>query len=280
MKTDILSIDGKKLKAIDLPNCFSQEIREDIIAKVLEVKKNKQPYSPSPVAGKQHSASGKIKHRRHVWKSSYGRGISRIPRKIMTRKGSQFNWVGAEIASTVGGRRAHPPKILSMINTKRINKKELKIALMCAISATADNKKIANRYETLHGKKIENFPLVVETKLISLKTKELLSSLKKILGKDLFELAPKKKKIRKGRGKTRGRKYKKNAGLLIVIGTNEKIKTNAFEVAKIENLGVTDLARGGVGRLTIYTEEAIRELENKFTSSPKGQTKQLGEKLK
>jgi large subunit ribosomal protein L4e len=264
MKTDILSIDGKKLKAIDLPSCFSQEIREDIITKVLEAKKNKQPYAPSPVAGKQHSASGKINHRRHVWKSSYGRGISRIPRKIMTRKGSQFNWVGAEISSTVGGRRAHPPKVLSMINTKRINKKELKIALMSAISATADNKKVANRYETLKDKKIENFPLVVETKLISLKTKELLFSIKKILGKDLFELAPKKKKIRSGRGKTRGRKYKKNAGLLIVTGTDEKIKTNAFEIAKIGKLGVTDLARGGVGRLTIYTEEAIKELGEKL----------------
>ena len=264
MKTNILSIDGKKLKAIDLPNCFSQEIREDIVAKVLEVKKNKQPYAPSPVAGKQHSASGKIKHRRHVWKSSYGRGISRIPRKIMTRKGSQFNWVGAEIASTVGGRRAHPPKVLSMINTKRINKKELKIALMSVISATADNKKIAKRYETLRDKKIENFPLVVETKLISLKTKDLLSSLKKILGKDLFELALKKKSIRSGRGKTRGRKYKKNAGLLIVIGTDEKIKINAFDVVKIENLGVTDLAKGGVGRLTVYTENAMKELGEKL----------------
>jgi large subunit ribosomal protein L4e len=182
----------------------------------------------------------------------------------MSRKGSQFTQQAATIPSVRGGRRAHPPKVLSMINTKRINKKELKTALMSAISATADSKKIANRYETLKNKKIENFPLIVETKLVSLKTKELLSSLKKILGKDLFELAPKKKTTRSGKGKFRGRKYKKNAGLLIVIGTEEKMKTNAFDITKTENLGVTNLARGGPGRLTIYTENAIKQLGEKL----------------
>ena len=123
---------------------------------LLEAKKTKQPYGASPVGGKQHSASGIIIHRRHVWKSGYGRGRSRIPRKMMSRRGSQFNWVGAEVSSTRGGRRAHPPKILSMINTKKINKKEMKIAMASAISATADEKQVVGRYKRLKGKKIEN----------------------------------------------------------------------------------------------------------------------------
>jgi len=264
MKADILSIDGKKVKHIDLPSCFSQLIREDMIAKVLEVKKRQQPYSPSLIAGKQHSASGKIVHRRHVWKSGYGRGISRIPRKIMSRKGSQFNWVGAEISSATGGRRAHPPKILSMINTKKINKKELKTALISAISATANEKNVSKKYERLKDKKIENLPLIVESKFISLKTKELIASLKKIVGKTLFGLALQKKTVRSGKGKLRGRKYKKNAGLLLVTGDNEKLKTNAFEVVNIKNLSITDLAKGGPGRITLYTENAIKELGEKF----------------
>ena len=103
--------------------------------------------------------------------------------------------------------------------------------------------------------------MVVEAKLVSLKTKELISSLKKILGKDLFELALQKKSVRAGKGKLRGRKYKSNAGLLLVVGENENLKTNAFEVVDVKSLGVTDLARGGVGRLTIYTENAIKYLE-------------------
>ena len=263
-KANILNINGKKIKEIILPKCFSAEIREDIISKVLEAKKTKQPYAPSMIAGKQHSASGKLVHRRHVWKSQYGRGISRIPRKIMLRRGSQFNWVGAEISSAVGGRKAHPPKVLSMINTKKINKKELRVALSSAISATANEKKIIKKYKRLKDKKIENLPLIVESKIISLKIKEIISSLKKILGKNLFELVLKKKAVRAGKGKLRGRKYKSNAGLLLVVGEKEKLKTNAFDVISVKNLGVKDLANGGVGRLTLYTEQAIKELENKF----------------
>ena len=38
MKTKILDIQGKEKGHIELPNCFSQEIREDIVAKVLESK--------------------------------------------------------------------------------------------------------------------------------------------------------------------------------------------------------------------------------------------------
>ena len=263
-KTKLLDINGKEKASLDLPKCFSSEIRKDIVAKVLEVKKSQQPYAPSPVAGDQHSASGKIKHRRHVWKTHYGQGISRIPRKSVSRRGDRFNWIGAVVPFARGGRRAHPPKILSMINTKKINKKELKIALMSAISATANGKEIANRYASLKNKKVENLPLVVEAKLVSLKTKELISSLKKILGKDLFELALQKKSVRAGKGKLRGRKYKSNAGLLLVVGEDENLKTNAFEVVDVKSLGVTDLARGGVGRLTIYTEGAIKEIGEKL----------------
>ena len=112
MKAKVLDISGKKTKEIELPGVFSRKIRKDLIAKVLESKKSKQPYSPSPVAGKQHAASGKMVHRRHVWRSGYGRGQSRIPRKITSRRGTQFNLIGAEVSSTRGGRRAHPPKIL------------------------------------------------------------------------------------------------------------------------------------------------------------------------
>jgi len=264
MKTKILTLDGKSKGEITLPKCFSQEIRKDIIAKILEVKKNRQPYSPSLIAGKQASASGKIVHGRHVWKSQYGRGWSRIPRKIILRRGSQFNMIGAVSPNTRGGRRAYPPKILSMINTKRVNKKELKLALISAISATANKEEVIKKYGRLKNKKIDNLPLVAESKLVSLKTKELISSLKKILGKDLFELALKKKKIRAGKGKLRGRKYRDNSGLLIVTGKDEKLKTNAVEGINVKNLGVTDLAKGGTGRLTLYTEQAIKNLGEKL----------------
>ncbi len=260
MKQKILDINGKEKGSVILPKSFSKKIREDIVLKVLEAKKTEQPYSPSLVAGKQHSASGILIHRRHVWKSQYGRGMSRIPRKVMSKRGSQFNWVGAEVPSAVGGKRAHPPKVLSRINTKKINKKEQKIAFESALSASADEKMINEKYKKLQDKKIKGVPFIVETKICDLKTKDLISSIKKILGKDLFEIAIPKKRIRKGRGKLRGRKYKKSAGMLVVLGNKENIKTKAIESIKVQNLSINDLARGGLGRLVLYTEQAIKDL--------------------
>jgi len=260
MKANLLDVNGKKLRDIEMPKCFSKEVRKDIIAKIIEAKKKRQPYGPSPVAGNQYSASGVLIHQRKVWKSQYGRGISRVPRKIMTAKGSQFNWVGATSPNTRGGRKVHSPKVISMINTNKINKKELKIALMSALSATTNPKEISERYARLKGTKISNLPLVVESKIITLKTKDLISSLKKVLGKELFDLALQKKEVRSGRGSRRGRKYKNNAGLLMIIGKDEKIKTTAFDVSNTKKVGVVDLASGGPGRLTLYTETAIKEL--------------------
>ncbi len=269
LKSEVLDIKGKKLKEISLPGFFSSSIRSDIVNKVLESKKTKQPYSASPTGGKQHSASGRIIHRRHVWKSGYGRGMSRIPRKILSRRGSQFNWVGAEIASTRGGRRAHPPKAISMINTKNINKKEMKAAFVSALSATANKKEVVSKYGSIEDKDLKNLPIIVESKIIFLKTKDLLESLKNILGENVFSKTLRKKKIKAGKGKMRGNRYKKNAGLLLVTGEDEKIKTNAVETKNAKNVSITDLAKGGLGRLTIYTESAVRDLENKFEEKGK-----------
>ena len=262
MKANILTIDGKKKSQIDLPKCFSEKIRKDLIQKIIETKKVKQPYAPNPVAGRQSSASGKIVHKRHVWKSQYGRGMSRIPRKALSRKGSQFNWVGAISPNTRGGRRAHPPKAVSMINDNKINKKELTLAIKSAISATATPKMISRKYSTIKNEKI-NVPFIVESKLTSLKAKQLISSLKLILG-ELFNVATKKKSVRPGKGKLRGRKYKKSAGILIIIGDKEKLKSKFYDIVNVNKLSINDLANGGVGRLTIYTEEAIKNLGEKL----------------
>ena len=264
MKTKIFDIEGKRTREIELPSFFSQRIREDIVSKVLEALKTKQPHSPSPVAGKQHSASGIVRHARRKWRTAYGKGISRVPRKIMSSRGSQFNWVGAEIASTRGGRRAHPPKVVAMINTKKINKKEMSTALISAINATADEKLMARKYSRVDEKDIKEFPVVVESKFISLKTKDLLKSIDKILGEKMSEIALSTKKVRSGKGKLRGRRYKSSAGLLLVTGNKEEVKTGVFDTKHVGNLSVIDLAQGGLGRLTIYTESAIKELGEKL----------------
>jgi len=259
MKSKLLDTNGKEKKDIELPKIFSSIVREDIIKKVFEAEKTMQPYGPGLESGRKHSASGIIRHLRHVWKGGYGSGRSRIPRKIMWRRGSQFYWIGAEVSSTRGGRRAHGPKVAGMLGSKKINKKEWKIAFESGIAATISEKKVEKRYSRVDDVKIK-LPIVVDSNITNLKSKELINAVEKLLG-DLYLIARIDKKVRAGRGKLRNRKYKRNAGALIVVGNKEEIKTGLFDVKKVSSLEVKDLYP--LGRLTIYTEAAISDLGGK-----------------
>ncbi len=272
MKTKIYDIAGKEKSQIDLPKEFSAQIREDIVAKVLEAKKKQQPYSPSLVAGKQHSAKGKMVHRRHVWRSGYGRGQSRVPRKIFSQKGTRFNMEAAEVPFARGGMRAHPPKIEHFLKELKINKKELRIAFVSALSATASEKYVTGKYSSIE-KLNHKVPFVISINSEKLKAKELLNGLKKMLGEELYNIAIKKKTIRAGKGTMRGRKYKSNAGMLLVVGNQEKLKTKMFEVVQVNTLGINDLAKGGLGRLVIYTEKAVKDLDDRMNGKVEGKKK-------
>src|SRR3989338_655187 len=105
MKAALYSVDGKKKGDVELPVLFETPIREDIVQKYYETYKWAliHPHSPAPEAGRRHSASGKIRHKRHSWGAHYGRGISRAPRKTMWRRGTQFYWIGAEVSGARGG---------------------------------------------------------------------------------------------------------------------------------------------------------------------------------
>jgi len=262
MKVKILNSEEKTEREIELPKIFFSKIREDIVQKTYEAEKKISPYSPFLMAGKQHSASGKIRHSRKVWKTQYGHGISRVPRKIFWRRGNQFYWVAAEVASTRGGRRAHPPRIEHFLARKKINKKEKSLALKSGIAATCSSEMIKKRYSSLKDKKLEiNLPLIISSEILKLKTKEFFSFLEKNLG-DLQDLAIQNKKIRAGKGKARGRKYKKSAGLLLVVSNNEKFKILGIDVKKVSELKISDL--WPLGRLTAYTEQAVQELGEKL----------------
>src|SRR3989338_8069549 len=149
MKAVLYDSSGKKSSEIALPPEFSSPIREDIAIKCFEAEKFSfmQPYSTYSEAGKRHSASGTISHQRHKWKGHYGKGISRLPRKTMWRRGTQFFWIGAEVSQTRGGRRAHPPQ--GVYRFRKINKKEKEIALNSALASTASKEYLLKRYSTL-----------------------------------------------------------------------------------------------------------------------------------
>ena len=257
MKAQILDINGKKIKEITT-DLFEEPIREDIIFKIIESEKIKHPSSPKYLAGMNGPAAGNIRHNRHVWKTDRGRGLSRIPRKIFWRRGTQFSWEGAVIPSTRGGRRAHPPK--GGFKFKKINKKELIKALLSALTSTVSSEELKKKYSSIKDKKIDiKLPIIIEGKILELKTKDFFNSFKKIFG-DLYDIAIQKKSVRAGIGKLRGRRNKRNAGVLFVIANSEHKKIRGIEILKANELTVTDLANNGA-RLTLFTENAIKDLE-------------------
>jgi len=258
-KIQILDINGKKTKEMTT-KLFDEPVRLDIIQKIAEIQKEKQPYAPFFLAGNQTSASGNVLHTRHDWKSDRGKGISRVPKKRMSDKGERFTWVGAVIPGTRGGRRAHPPKILARIKT--INKREMKKGFLSALTMTASENLVKEKYSSLAESKAKlNLPLVVESKIISLKTKAFFESLKSILG-EYFDVAIQEKSIRSGIAGMRNRKYKKTAGILLVLGNNEMMKINGIDTVNTKELKIGDLASNGA-RLVLFTEQSIKDLEER-----------------
>ncbi len=269
MKLTILNINGEKIKEIET-ELFEEPIREDIIFKVVEAERMnnraEHPYSTKDYAGMNRSASGNVRHKRHSWKSDRGRGLSRIPKKAFWRRGTQFSWEGAIVPFARGGRRAHPPKGLYKI--RKINKKELRKALLSSLSYISKIEELKKKYTSLNNlDKINKLPLVVENKIFHLKTKEFFESLKRILG-ELYGISIQKNTVRAGIGKMRGRKYKKNAGLLFIVGNDEDKKIKGIETVKVKKLKIKDLAENGA-RLTLFSEKAIKELEDFFKKDNK-----------
>ncbi len=260
MKAKLFDKTGKEKGTVDLPNNFESRIREDILSKVFESQKGiyAQAYGAMEGAGAQYSASGISKKKRHDWKATYGKGISRVPRKVMSRHGASFNWIGATISSTRGGRRPHAPRSKKNL-IKKVNKKELSLAFDSALAGTVNVKFLEKKY----GKKVES-GFVFNDAILTVKTKDFIIVMKKVFG-DAFYTVLKHKTIRAGTGKMRGRKYKSNAGLLFVIGNEETMKRKGIEVVNVNNLTIKDLSPNGEpGRLVCYTEKAIKDIGERF----------------
>jgi large subunit ribosomal protein L4e len=260
MKAKLFDKTGKEKGSVDLPKNFSAKVREDILSRVFEAQKGMfaQAYGAKEGAGAQYSASGISKKKRHDWKGTYGKGISRIPRKVMSRHGASFNWIGATVSNTRGGRRPHAPRAEKNL-FKKINKKELLIAFNSALTGTVSPVLLEKKY----GKKIVS-GFVFEGSVLNLKTKEFLVVMKKVFG-DSVNKVLKRKSIRAGIGKMRGRKYKSNAGLLFVISDKETMKRKGIDIVHVSDLTIKDLSPNGEpGRLVCYTEEAIKAIGERF----------------
>jgi large subunit ribosomal protein L4e len=255
-KVNVYNLEGKKKVLIDRPKVFEVSPRIDLIqtVSVKSQSNNKQIQGRDKRAGLRNTAEG--------WGT--GHGMSRTPRI----KGSGFTTArhAGRVPFAKGGRRTHPIKIEKKIK-KKINKRVNKQSIISAISASADKSWVQKG-----GFKIENIPeipLVIDDKIQTIKKTTRIYSILCNLGlKEDLNKIKKNKKIRAGKGKSRGRKYKKKKGILIIIKDDFGIikasrNIPGTDVIKVKNLSIKTLAPGGTsGRLILWTQSAFNELSN------------------
>ena len=130
---NVLSLDGKVKRSIELPSAFSKGVRLELIrrAALAENSYKLQPQGHFRLAGMQTSAAyfgamGSYRTGRHM-------GIAIRPREKL---GGGVQGKVKRIPSSTKGRRAHP-HIVEKTLTEKINNREYQLAIASAVSATA-----------------------------------------------------------------------------------------------------------------------------------------------
>lgn len=253
-RVQVFDLEGKPKGRVSLPDVFETTIRPDVIKRAVLTQQSHrfQAQGRDVMAGKRTSAIT----------MGTGLGLARIPRVKGTRR-------GGFAPSTVGGRTTHPPKSEKRIY-KRINKKERRLAIRSAIAATADKSLVASRGHVINN--IPIIPLVVldEIQEISKANEAKIVFEKLGLLPDLLRVES-SRKIRAGKGKRRGRKWRHAVGPLFVIDQDKGIGKAmgnflGVDIVKVDNLNAELLAPGAsIGRLTVWSASAIRKLKKLFT---------------
>jgi large subunit ribosomal protein L4e len=270
MKVTIVNTKNAQTGSVTLPAVFNEVVRPDLIyrAVVASQANARQPYGASPTAGKRHSVD--LSKRRRDYKGTYGKGISRTPRKTLSRNGSQMMWVGAFAPNTRGGRQAHPPKAEKVWDVK-INDQERIKAFKSALSATMQPSFVQAR-----GHKIPaQFPVVLDTEFEQVaKTKDMLVALHGLgLADELARCQV--SKTTSGKSARRGRSHKTAIGPLLVVSDSKQARSKTtlksaqnipgVQVVALSQLCVEDLAPGThPGRLTLFTKAAIEQMQGMF----------------
>lgn len=255
MDLEVYSIEGQSVGTITLPPVFSTPFRPDLIKRAVLAQQTHtlQPYGPSPLAGMKTSAKS----------FGTGLGIARVPR--VKGRGSPSSSRGARAPFTVGGRAGHPPTPAKKLKEK-INRTERRLAINSAIAATTSSILVIARGHAVM--EAVNLPIIVESQMETLSTTRDVATALQRLGAWLdVQRAKDGKKIRAGKGKRRGRKYKRPKGPLLVINEDRGIirggaNLPGLDVIRVAKLNAKVLAPGTVpGRFTIWTESAIKALE-------------------
>ncbi|MBI4175942.1 MAG: 50S ribosomal protein L4 [Candidatus Aenigmarchaeota archaeon] len=261
MKIPVYGLKGEE-KGDITSHAFSNTVRKDLIIKayLAEISKKRQAYGSDPLAGGRTSA--RYIGRRHKRNSMMNREMARMKRIVGM---GYLNMTARFVPQAVKGRKAHPPKAEKDWSLK-INKKERMKAILSAVAASGSKEMVSLRGHDI--KAVKHIPLVVDDGLQDLKkTGQLMETLQQ-LGLEAEMERASEKSVRAGRGKMRGRRYRKKKGPLIIVRESNGIipagkNIEGVDVVTLRELSVEMLAPGAnPGRLCIWTRSAVEDLEN------------------
>ena len=265
---EVYEIDVEMGKKVSLPDSFSAEIRSDLVKlAVASARANRrQAYGSNPHVGKRKPMSG-MKH--SVEWGGKGRGVSRIMRRTGQRHGAQN-------PHTLGGRRAHGPKV-EKDWSRKLNRNERRLARNSALAATTDVEMVSNRGHRF-AEEISSLPIILgdyseNGEKIDIEAFNLNGGTRKVnaifealgLGDDLLR-ARNGRKIRAGKATMRGRVHKTPKSVLLVVANKDGLAKAArnlpgVDVVAAKDLSAEHLAPGGdLGRLTVFTKAAVEAL--------------------
>jgi len=255
-------------KKSDLPESFASEVRPDLVKlAVASARANRrQAYGSNPHGGKKKPMSG-MKHSVEWW--GKGRGVSRIMRRTGQRRAAQN-------PHTLGGRRAHGPKV-EKDWSRKLNRTERRLARNSALSATTDIGTVSRRGHRF-AEEISSLPIILgdyseNGKKMDIEEFNLNGGTRKVtaifealgLGDDLRR-AKSGRKIRAGKATMRGRVHKTPKSVLLVVAQKDGLAKAArnlpgVDVVAAKDLSAEHLAPGGdLGRLTVFTKAAVEAL--------------------
>ena len=245
----LYDVGGKVVGTVDLPPVFASDLRTDLIRRAVTAfaANRRQPYGAKLRAGMRHSVR---------W-SGKGQGVSRVPRIRGTM-------IGAQAPGTVGGRQAHPPAT-ERIWTKKVNAKERRGARNAALAAIRDPRVVGARGHRFSSK--TSVPVVVQDAVEEIESaSEAVEFLEAVGLYDDIVRAKDGTHVRQGRGKMRGRRFRRPRGPLLVVRDAAKARQGfgnlpGVEVVTPAGLNAEILAPGGdPGRLTIFSASALEAL--------------------
>lgn len=169
---------------------------------------------------------------------------------------------------------------------RKVNLKQRRHALASAIASTAVTSLVMARGHRVNN--VPQFPLVVDDSFGNVsKTREALNILNKLGAGDDLKRVNEKRKLRAGRSKVRGKRFRNRLGPLIIVNDKSESLYRAtrnipgVSLLNVNRLNIRHLAPGGqLGRFCIYTQGAFTELEKQFGSYKGTALKKKGYQLK